>query len=301
MSHKWLRTTEWLTFEVEGAVARITLNRPEKRNALSRALLRELREALLEADDRKAIRCVVLQGAGKDFCAGYDMAASSPSGAPAEEGHDPALYRRASDGIDDDAWRLERNQADILTVFDMHKPVVAAVHGHCVAGGTDLALSCDMVVAAQDARIGFPAVRSQGTPPMHWWVYNVGPQWAKRLLLTGDLVSGRDAARIGLVLKAVPAARLPEEAMALARRVALIDADVLAANKRIVNMAMELMGARTVQRLAAETDARGHLAAAAREFARVARVEGLSRAFKMRDAPFGDGMVRLDDDEARRP
>lgn len=293
--HKWLRTTECLTFEVEGAVATITLNRPEKRNALSRTLLRELREALLEADDRKAIRCVVLQGAGKDFCAGYDMAASSPTGAPAEEGYDPALYRRSADGIDDDAWRLERNQADILTIFDLHKPVIAAVHGHCVAGGTDLALACDMVIAAQDARIGFPAVRSQGTPPMHWWIYNVGPQWAKRLLLTGDMVSGRDAARMNLVLKAVPAARLREEAQALAARLALIDADVLAANKRIVNMGMELMGARTLQRFAAETDARGHLAAAARAFTATAKAEGLSRAFRLRDAPFGDGMLRLDE------
>jgi enoyl-CoA hydratase len=301
MGDKWLRTTECLAFEVEGAVARITLNRLDKRNALSRTLLRELREALLEADDRKAVRCVVLAGAGKDFCAGYDMAAASPAGAPAEEGYDPALYRRAADGIDDDAWRLERSQADVLTLFDMHKPVVAAVHGHCVAGGTDLALSCDVVVAAENARIGFPAVRSQGTPPMHWWIYNVGPQWAKRLLLTGDLVSGRDAARIGLVLQAVPAARLRGEAEALARRMALIDADVLAANKRVVNTALELMGARTVQCLAAETDARGHLAAAAREFARVARAEGLPRAFRLRDAPFGDGMVRLDREEARDP
>lgn len=296
MSNKWLRSTDCLTFKVEGAIAWITLNRPEKRNALSRPLLRELREAMLEADDRKSIRCVVLQGAGKDFCAGYDMAASSPGGAPPDGDHDPALYRQSAAGIDDDAWRLERNQADILTIFDLHKPVIAAVHGHCVAGGTDLALSCDMVIAAREARIGFPATRAQGTPPMHLWLHNIGPQWAKRLLLTGDMVSGRDAARIGLVLKAVPAEQLQAEARALAERLALIDADVLAANKRIVNMGLELMGARTLQRFAAETDARGHLAAAAREFTRVARQEGLSRAFRLRDAPFGDGMLRLDEE-----
>lgn len=292
MPDKWLRTTECLTFAVEGAVARITLNRPEKRNALSRTLLRELREALLEADDRKAIRCILLEGAGKDFCSGYDMAASSPNGAPIDGDYDPSLYRRGADAIDDDAWRLERNGADILTIFDLHKPVIAAVQGHCVAGGTDLALSCDLVIAAHDAKIGFPAVRSQGTPPMHWWIYHVGPQWAKRMLLTGDMLSGRDAAKINLVLKSVPAAKLHDEAMALAQRVALIDADVLAGNKRIVNMAMELMGARTMQRFAAETDARGHLAAAARAFTATAKTEGLSRAFKLRDAPFGDGMVR---------
>lgn len=296
MPDKWLRTTECLSFAVEDAVARITLNRPEKRNALSRTLLRELREALLEADDRKAVRCILLEGAGKDFCSGYDMAGSSPAGAPPDGDYDPALYRRGADGIDDDAWRLERNGADILTIFDLHKPVIAAVHGHCVAGGTDLALACDMVVAAHDARIGFPAVRAQGTPPMHWWIYHVGPQRAKRMLLTGDLLSGRDAARIGLVLQTVPAAKLREAALALARRMALIDADVLAANKRIVNMAMELMGARTMQRFAAETDARGHLASAARAFTATAKTEGLSRAFRLRDAPFGDGMLRLDEE-----
>ncbi len=290
---KWLKSTECLTFAVEGAVATITLNRPEKRNALSRALLAELRAALLEADDLKAVRAVVLRGAGRDFCAGYDV---SPPAATAD--HDASLYRQpGSVSIADDTWRLERNQADILTLFDMHKPVIAAVQGNCVAGGTDLALCCDMVIAARDARIGFPATRAMGTPPMHMWIYNVGPQWAKRLLLTGDSVSGRDAAKIGLVLKAVPAARLDAEARALAERLALIDADMLAGNKRIVNMGLELMGARTLQRFAAETDARSHQSAAAKDFARVAREEGLSAAFKRRDAPFGDGYARLDDDE----
>ena len=287
---KWLRSTEFLTFEESGGVAWVTLNRPEKRNALNRALLRELREAMLEADDRKSIHCVVLMGAGKDFCAGYDLAPATD-----DEGFDPDLYRKSRSSVDDDIWRLTRNQSDILTIFDMHKPVIAAIHGHCVAGGTDLALSCDMVIAAREAKIGFPAVRSQGTPPMHMWLHNVGPQWAKRLLLTGDMVSGRDAARIGLVLKAVPGARLRDEAAALAGRMALIDPDVLAANKRVVNMGLELMGARTLQRFSAETDARGHQAAAARDFTRTAQAEGLSRAFKLRDAPFGDGMVQLDE------
>lgn len=289
---KWLRTTECLTFAVEGAVATVTLNRPEKRNALSRTLLRELREAMLEADDLRAVRCVILAGAGKDFCAGYDLAPPPVSGAE----YDPADYRQGGATVDDDIWRLERNQADILTIFDLHKPVIAAVQGNCVAGGTDLALSCDLVIAARDARIGFPATRSQGTPPMHMWLHNVGPQWAKRLLLTGDSVTGRDAARIGLVLQSVPAERLMAEARALAERLALIDADVLAANKRIVNMGLEMMGMRTLQRFAAETDARGHQAAAAREFNRVAREQGLSRAFKLRDAPFGDGFVRPEEE-----
>ena len=290
---KWLNDPHFLTFEIQNGVAWITLNRPAKRNALSRALLGELRAAMLEADDRKSVHCIVLQGAGQDFCAGYDL---SPNANP-PEGYDPAEYRQGAASVADDIWRLERNQADILTIFDLHKPVIAAVHGHCVAGGTDLALSCDMVIAARDARIGFPATRSQGTPPMHMWLHNVGPQWAKRMLLTGDLLSGKDAARVGLVLQAVAPDRLTAHVRALAERMALIDSDVLAANKRIVNMGLELMGTRTLQRFAAESDARGHQAEAAKAFNRTAREVGLSQAFRLRDAPFGNPMVDVDGDE----
>lgn len=294
---KWLRSTHFLTFEIQNGVAWITLNRPAKRNALNRDLLRELREAMLEADDRKAVHCIVLQGAGQDFCAGYDLAPRDASGEGAGgDGFDPAEYRQGAASVADDIWRLERNQADLLTIFDLHKPVIAAVQGHCVAGGTDLALACDMVIAASNARIGFPAVRSQGTPPNHLWLYNVGPQWAKRMLLTGDMLSGKDAAKIGLVLKAVPEAKLQAEVRGLAERMALIDSDVLAANKRVVNMGLEMMGARTLQRFSAETDARAHQAEAARGFTRTAREVGLSQAFRLRDAPFGDPMVKLDDE-----
>ncbi len=288
---KWLKSTECLDFEVDAAIATITLNRPDKRNALNRKLLSELREALLEADDLRAVRVVILKGAGKDFCAGYDVSGPAPGD------FDASLYRQpGSISIADDSWRLERNQSDIMMLFDMHKPVIAAVHGNCVAGGTDLALCCDIVIAARDARIGFPAVRAMGTPPMHLWIHNVGPQWAKRMLLTGDSLTGRDAAKIGLVLKAVAPAKLYDEARALAARMALIDADMLAANKRIVNMGMELMGARTLQRFSAETDARSHQAAAAQEFHKTAREHGLSQAFKRRDAPFGEEYVKLDDE-----
>ncbi len=290
---KWLRTTECLTFEVKGAVAWVTLNRPERRNALNRTLLRELRDAMLEADDLRSVRCVVLQGAGKDFCSGYDV--SVPASAT---DYDASQYRQpGAISVADDTWRLERNQSDILTIFDMHKPVIAAVQGNCVAGGTDLAICCDMVIAARNARIGFPATRAMGTPPMHMWLYNIGPQWAKRMLLTGDMITGRDAAKIGMVLKAVAPDKLQMEAAALAERVAMIDSDILAGNKRIVNMGLELMGARILQRFSAETDARAHQSAAAKEFGRVAREQGLSSAFKQRDAPFGDGMIRMEDED----
>ena len=194
--------------------------------------------------------------------------------------------------FDDDAWRLERSQRNRMALFDMHKPVIAQIHGRCLAGGTDLAMLCDMLICADDARIGFPATRGQGSPPNHMWLYMLGPQWSKRLLLTGDQLLGSDAATLGLVLKSVPADRLEAEVEELADRLAQVDTDLLAANKRIVNLGLELMGAKTLQRLAAEMDARGHLAASREEFRKQVMEHGIRKATRMRDAPFGDGLAR---------
>ncbi|WP_076999816.1 crotonase/enoyl-CoA hydratase family protein [Variovorax sp. KK3] len=287
---KWLRSTEHIRFEVRERVARITLNRPDRRNALSWEMLTELRAALLEADDLRAVSVIVLDGAGPDFCAGYDM--KSAYARYAAEGDAALDYRSGSGSFDDDAWKLERFQELLRTAFVLHKPVIAKVHGHCVAGGTDLALYCDMVIAADDARIGFPATRAMGSPPNHMWFYNVGPQWAKRLLLSGDVVSGADAARIGLVVASAPAAQLEEEVMALAGRLATVDPDLLATNKRIVNLALELAGAGTLPRLAAEMDARAHLSHAKKEFDADVAAHGFKAAVRKRDEPFGDGVVR---------
>lgn len=288
---KWLQSTETLTFQVAERVARITLNRPDKRNALTPQALAELSDALLEADDRTDVHAIVLAGAGRDFCAGYDLTGAY-AGNAADEG--PA-YRSQSATIDDDCWQLEQTQKKTLAMFDIHKPVIAQVQGNCLAGGTDLALMCDMVVAAGDARIGFPAARANGTPPQNMFVYHVGPQWAKRLLMTGDWISGQDAARIGLVMEAVPAAELEAAVGELARRVALVDADLLSAHKRVVNLSLELAGARTMQRLSAEMDARAHLSRGPRrsQFRADMAEHGLKTALKNRDEPFGDGQVKL--------
>jgi enoyl-CoA hydratase len=287
---KWLQSTETLTFEVAARVARITLNRPDKRNALTPQALAELSDALIEADDRTDVHAIVLAGAGRDFCAGYDLA-----GAYAGQGAgDGPAYRSQNGTIDDDVWQLEQTQKKTIAMFDIHKPVIARVQGNCLAGGTDLALMCDMVVAADDARIGFPAARANGTPPQNMFIYHVGPQWAKRLLMTGDWISGKDAARIGLVMDAVPAADLDSAVDELARRVALVDAELLAAHKRVVNLSLELAGARTMQRLAAEMDARAHLSRGPRrsQFRADMAEQGLKTALKNRDEPFGDGQVR---------
>lgn len=288
---KWLQSTETLTFQVAERVARITLNRPDKRNALTPQALAELSDALLEADDRTDVHAIVLAGAGRDFCAGYDL-----TGAYAGQGaSDGPAYRSQNGTLDDDAWQLEQTQKKTLAMFDIHKPVIAQVQGNCLAGGTDLALMCDMVVAADDARIGFPAARANGTPPQNMFVYHVGPQWAKRLLMTGDWISGQDAARIGLVMEAVPAAGLEAAVAELSRRVALVDAELLSAHKRVVNLSLELAGARTMQRLSAEMDARAHLSRGPRrsQFRADMAEHGLKTALKNRDEPFGDGQVKL--------
>lgn len=300
MANRWFDNAEHITLGIHDRVASITLNRPEKRNALSITMLSDLRAALMECDDRQDVGVVVLQAAGDDFCSGYDLASTyaqrtEEARADAAASAPPPYRRGLGGGIDDDTWRIERYQELLRTLFTIHKPVIAKVHGRCLAGGMDMAMYCDLVVAADDARIGFPAARANGTPPNQMWMYHMGPQWTKRLLFTGDLLSGTDAARLGLVLDAVPRAQLDAEVAELARRIALVDADLLSAHKRIVNLGMELAGAGTMARLGAEMDARAHLSQGprAQAFHRDVAAQGLKQAVLKRDEGFGDGMVRL--------
>ena len=283
---------EYIKYEVERGRARITLNRPEKRNALSIELVEELRDALWEADDDKSVHCVILKGEGPSFCAGYDLTA----GRAAE---DDGIERRRGRGIDDDAWNIERFQRSLRTLTEMHKPSIAQIHGHCLAGGTDLALYCDILICADNANIGYSALRNMGAAPNQMWLYNCGPQWTKRLLLTGDTLTGKDAARIGLVLKSVPEEYLEQEVEGLADRLSWIDPEMLSANKRIINVGMDLMGAHVLQRLAAENDARAHTTTAARNVFKQIATEGLRAALDDRDAPFGDGRARVVGPEIR--
>jgi enoyl-CoA hydratase len=295
MAYKWLKSEETISFEVADHVARITLNRPEKRNALSALTLQELNQAMLEADDLKQVHVILLSGAGKDFCAGYDLNDSYGGGADTASAYDPALYRSRSGTLDDDIWNMERQQDLSLIIPSLHKPVIAKIQGNCLAGGTDLAFSCDIVMAADSAKIGFPAARANGTPPSNLWLYHCGPQWAKRMLFTGDTISGLDAARIGLVLESYPAEELDFEAGEMARRIAAVDAEILATHKRVINAQLELMGAMSSQRMALELDARAHLSVGPRrsKFRKDMAELGLKDALKNRDEPFGDGKVKL--------
>jgi enoyl-CoA hydratase len=289
-----MSTTDHLLVHRGDGICRITLNRPDRRNALTVPMLQDLEAVLWDADRDRSIHCISIVGAGSGFCSGYDL--SEGTG-----GADDAADRDYRDGrtIDDDAWYLSRSQQLRMSIFDLHKPVVAQIHGFCLAGGTDLALLCDMLIAADDARIGFPPVKNLGSPANNMWLYHCGPQWAKRLTLTGDIISGADAAKIGLVMKAVPAHLLQAEVDGLLHRMTGIDADLLSTNKRMINLGMELMGARTLQRIAVEADARGHRAAAAREFTKSMRINGVRHAIKARDAAFPDSEVRVDRPEIR--
>lgn len=279
---------ETIIVEKERGRARITLNRPEKLNALSRRLQQELAQAMWDADQDTTVHCVILRGAGRAFCAGYDLTPERRREGESDARDDyPEIYRNSA-AFDDDTWRMEDAQRDRMTIFDMHKPVIGQVHGYVVAGGTDLVFLCDMVIAAEDTRIGFPPVRAMGGPPAHMWTYHVGPQWAKYMLLTGEYITGKDAERIGLVLKAVPAEQLTETVEELADRLAMVHPDFLSGNKRAVNLALELQGARTMQRLAAELDARMHASPAMDEWRTLNRDEGLKNALQWRDGRFSN-------------
>jgi enoyl-CoA hydratase len=277
--------------EKERGRVRIILNRPERHNAIGGRMSVLVNEALWDADADDEVHAIVIKGNGPSFCSGADL-----------RGYELSPERKGRSGtrhIDDDIWQIEQGQRRDLAFFDIHKPVIAQVHGHCLALGTVMAFYCDMVICADDARIGFPPSRNLGATPSMMWLYHCGPQWAKRLLLTGDTISGAEAAQIGLALKAVPAADLEREVEALLDRLALIDHHLLAANKRIVNLGLELMGARTLQRLSAENDARAHLAPGTRAYYEDVAEMGLTRALKHRDAPFGDGRARVQGPEVR--
>ena len=278
-----------LLVEVADGVAVLTLNRPDVRNAISAALAAEVADAADTAAADETVRVVVIRGAGPGFSAGYDL---SSLGTPQDPGG--AAYRGSNGaagppGVAADARRLARITGHWERLWACPLPVIAQVHGHCLAGGTDLALHCDLVVVADDARIGYPPVRSLGVPPAHMWLYHLGPQWTKRLLYTGDTITGRLAAEIGFALTAVPEADLEVTVAALASRIACSGREMLMANKAVINHGIDLMGRGELQPVARLRDAVAHQAPEARAFAEMVAAEGLKAAVRHRDEPFAAG------------
>ena len=231
-------------YERDGRIARITLNRPEVMNAIDIELPAELEAAVERANADEKVHVVVLAGAGKAFCAGYDLTYYAQA-----RGTNAAVQEMPWDPMKDYAFMM-RNTERFMSLFRSHRPVICKVQGFAVAGGSDIALCCDLVVMAEDAQIGYMPARVWGCPSTAMWVYRLGPERAKRMLLTGDKIDGREAERIGLVLKAVPAKALDEEVEKLAERLASVPVNQLMMQKLMINQALENMGLRSTQMLA---------------------------------------------------
>jgi len=237
-------TKRSLRYEVAGRVATITLNRPDRLNAIDHHMPGELREAVEEANRDDAVHVIVLTGAGRAFSAGYDLIDYAQA-----KGDNPGVQSMPWDPTVDFKM-MYRNTQDFSSLWRSYKPTIAKVRGFAVAGGSDIALSCDLVVMAEDARIGYPPARVWGCPTTAMWVYRLGAERAKRMLLTGDLVDGKEAERIGLVLEAVPEAKLDARVQALADRMAAVPKNQLMMQKLMINQAYENMGLQTTQMMA---------------------------------------------------
>ncbi|MEM9139543.1 MAG: crotonase/enoyl-CoA hydratase family protein, partial [Pseudomonadota bacterium] len=232
-------------YERDGRIGRITLNRPDVMNAIDDALPEALADAVRRANADPDVHVIVLAGAGRAFCAGYDLAHY----AQAAEGRGAALTQDMPwDPIKDYAF-MKRNTDLFMEIFRSLKPVICKVHGFALAGGSDIALCSDIVLMAEDAQIGYMPARVWGCPTTAMWVYRLGPERAKRMLLTGDKIDGREAERLGLVLKALPAEELDAEVEALAERMAGVPVNQLAMQKLMINQALENMGLASTQTL----------------------------------------------------
>ncbi|MFL5347018.1 MAG: crotonase/enoyl-CoA hydratase family protein [Hyalangium sp.] len=228
----------------DGRVARLTLNRPDALNAINDELPGELRAAVERANADPEVHVIVLSGAGKAFCSGYDLRlyAETPRPVPGSQDMpwDPLI----------DYQLMSRNTECFMSLWRSLKPTVAQVHGYAVAGGSDIALCCDLVVMAEDAKIGYPPARVWGCPTTAMWIYRVGAERAKRMLLTGDLIDGREAKALGLVTDAAPAAELETRVEALVKRMASVPKNQLMMQKLMVNQAYENMGLASTQLIA---------------------------------------------------
>ena len=256
-------------------VRRITLNRPEKRNALNHTLRGGVIAALQEADADPEIHVAIVRGAGKCFSAGYELGAGN-------EGQEHPWYTAGGDGH----WPRHVVPA-WMGIWDLAMPVIAQVHGYCLAGGSELATGCDLIYAAEDAQIGYPAVRF-GVPDMQYHAWFIGMRRAMEMMVTGDAISGTEAAELGWATRAYPADQLEAKVLEWAERIADMPPDLVQLNKRTVHRQMEVMGLRTGMRAGSELCALGTHQKSFFEFMKKLRKDGLTDALQERDEKFGD-------------
>ncbi len=262
-------------------VRRVTLNRPEKRNALNHDLRGGIIDALREADQDPEIRVMIVRGAGKCFSSGYDLGGGN-------QGQELPWYTPGGDG----QWPRHVT-AGWMSIWELAKPVIAQVHGYCLAGGSELATCCDLVYLADDAQMGYPAVRF-GVPDNHFHAWFVGMRKAMEMMVTGDSISGVEAARLGWANASYPAAELEARVLEVAARVVAIPPDLVQLNKRIVHRQMEIMGLHTGIRVGSEMCALGTHQKSLHQFLANTRKLGLKEALQQRDEPFGDYRVQED-------
>ena len=237
-------------YEKDGRIGRITLNRPDVLNAIDDDVPRELAACVEEANGDPGVHVIVLSGAGRAFCAGYDLTYYAEAAA----GDGNAVTQEMPwDPMKDYAFMM-RNTELFMSLWRSYRPVICKVHGFAVAGGSDIALCSDMIVMAEDAEIGYMPVRVWGCPTTAMWVYRLGPERAKRMLFTGDRIKGTEAEKLGLVLKAVPAGDLDGEVERLAERMATVPVNQLMMQKLVVNQAIEAMGLKQTQMFATVFD-----------------------------------------------
>jgi enoyl-CoA hydratase len=290
-----------MSYEVTGRVARITLDRPERGNGITRGLLTELEQCVERADLDPAVHVILLAGNGAGFCGGYDLVESAegqgrarePSGAPPGSALDPVVMAanhdpaRTWDPMVDHAM-MSRNVRAFMSLFDCSKPVVCKVHGFCVAGGTDMALCSDLLIIAADAKIGYPPARVWGSPTTSMWAYRLDAQRAKRLLFTGDSLSGSEALEWGLAIEAPPAEQLDRRTEILLERIARNPLNQLQMMKLLVNQSLYAQGLHQTQILGTVFDGIARHTAEGYAFQRRAAEEGFRAAVRERDEPFGD-------------
>jgi len=291
---------ETLIYEVEGRVARITLDRPERGNGITAAMPVELAACVERANLDPEVHVIALAGNGSGFCGGYDLVASAegemgelggsgPAGSPLDPAVIGANHVPSSDWDPvTDYQFMSRNVRGFMSLFHSEKPVLCKVHGYCVAGGTDMALCSDLLVIAEDAKIGYPPARVWGSPTTALWAARVGPMRAKRLLLTGDSLSGEQAAEWGLATEAAPAAELDERFEALLERVARMPINQLVMMKMLVNQSLYAQGLHQTQLLGTFFDGVARHTEEGHGFVRRAAESGFKEAVRERDEPFGD-------------
>jgi enoyl-CoA hydratase len=300
-----VETLKTMTYEVTDRIARITLNRPARGNGITLDLPRELASCVERADLDPSVHVIALAGNGKGFCGGYDLVASAErltderqpglgdpearAGSPLDpavtaRNHDP---RRTWDPVID-YQMMSRNVRGFMSLFHANKPVVCKVHGFCVAGGTDMALCSDLLVIAEDAKIGYPPARVWGSPTTSVWAFRIGIEKAKRLLFTGDCLNGKEAVAWGLASECAPADRLDERFESLLARIARVPVNQLVMMKLLVNQTVLAAGLQNTQTLGTVFDGITRHTPEGYAFQQRAAESGFKQAVRERDEPFGD-------------